>query len=92
MRSVIKPFGVFLGGVLLEFHSIVFFSMLEIIFFLAHISYLLLDIKGSSKLTYLVANTGGPVTGHCQIADQTKFHMVKGFDNAFDHIELCFAI
>ena len=34
--------------------------------------------------TYLVANTGGPVTGHCQVNDQTKFHMVKGTDNAFD--------
>ena len=33
-----------------------------------------------------------PVAGHCQINDQTKFHMVKGIDNAFDHMELCFVI
>ena len=29
---------------------------------------------------------------HCPINDQTKFHMVKGTDNAFDHMELCFVI
>ena len=45
-----------------------------------------------AKREYLVANTGGPVTGHCQVNDQTKFHMVKGIDNAFDHMELCFVI
>ena len=53
-------------------------------------------IKGSSKLPYLVANIGWPfdslLTTHCQIYDQTKFHMVKGIDNAFDHIELCFVL
>ena len=27
--------------------------------------------------------------GSCQISDHTKFHMVKGIDNAFDHMELC---
>ena len=26
---------------------------------------------------YLVANTGGPVTSHCQVNDITKFHMDK---------------
>ena len=26
-----------------------------------------------------------PVTTHCQIYDQTKFHIVKGKDNSFDH-------
>ena len=30
-----------------------------------------------------------PVTTHCQIYDQTKSHMVKGINNAFDHTELC---
>ena len=24
--------------------------------------------------------------------DQTQFHMVKGIDNAFDHMELCFVL
>ena len=32
------------------------------------------------------------VTIHCQIYDQTKFHMVKGIDNAFDHMEMCFVL
>ena len=31
------------------------------------------------------------VTTHCKINDRTKFHMVKSIDNAFDHMELCFA-
>ena len=55
-------------------------------------SYLLPGIKGVAKLIYLVVNTSGQVTTHCQINDQTKFHMVKGIDNAFDHIELCFVL
>ena len=42
------------------------------------------------------ANVGGPwnspVATLCQIYDQTQFHMVKGIDNAFDHMELCFAL
>ena len=31
-----------------------------------------------------------PVTTNCKIHDQTKFHMVKGIDNNFDQMELCF--
>ena len=31
-------------------------------------------------------------TGSCQISDQTKFYMVKGIDNAFDHMELCLVL
>ena len=38
------------------------------------------------KLTYLLAIIGG----HSQPFDQTKFHVVEGIDNAFDHMELCF--
>ena len=30
-------------------------------------NYLLTGIKGSGTIKYLVANTGGPVTGHFQI-------------------------
>ena len=33
-----------------------------------------------------------PVATHCLIYDQTQFHMVKGIDNAFDHMELCFLL
>ena len=36
-----------------------------------------LVFKVVAKLTYLVANIDGHVTAHCQIFDQTKFHMVK---------------
>ena len=32
------------------------------------------------------------MTSHCQINDQTKFHMVEGIDNVFDHMKLCFFI
>ena len=28
----------------------------------------------------------------CQIYDKTQFRMVKGIDNAFDHMELCFIL
>ena len=28
----------------------------------------------------------------CQIEDYTKFYMVKGTDNAFDHTELCLVL
>ena len=35
-------------------------------------------------VAYLVAYDSS-VSTHCQICDQTKFHMVKGIDNAFDH-------
>ena len=45
--------------------------MLEINF-LAGSNYLLPGIKNSSKLTYLVANTGSQVTGHCHINDPTE--------------------
>ena len=31
--------------------------------------------------------TNQPTTTHCQIYGQTKFHMLKGIDNAFDHME-----
>ena len=57
--------------------------------FLRGSNYLLPGIKVVAKLKYLVANTGGPVIGHCQVYDQTKFHMVKGIDYAFDHTKLC---
>ena len=33
-----------------------------------------------------------PVAILCQIYDKTQFHMVKGIDNAFDHMELCFVL
>ena len=58
--------------------------MLEINFFwgVAITCYLI-----SKVVSNLVANTGGPVTGHCQINDQTNF-----LDNAFDHMDLCFVI
>ena len=49
-------------------------------------------MKGSSKTNIPTHKIGGLVTGHCQINDQTKFHMVKVIDNAFDHMELCFVI
>ena len=57
--------------------------------------YLLPGIKGSSK-TYTPSSKhlwpyNNLVTIHCQIYDQTKFHMVKGIDNA-DHMELCFVL
>ena len=43
-----------------------------------------------AKLINLVGNTPDPLTGgHCQVNDQTKFHMVKGIDNAFDLMEFC---
>ena len=50
-----------------------------------------------ANLTYLVAIIGGHdcnslVTTNCQLYDKTKFHMVKGIDNAFDHVELCFVL
>ena len=28
----------------------------------------------------------------CQIYDQTQIHIVKGIDNAFDRMEMCFVI
>ena len=62
--------------------------VLEINFFVSS-KYMLPGIQGSSK-----TNTPGPynnlVTIHCQIYVQMKFHMVKGIDNAFDYMELCF--
>ena len=52
--------------------------------------------KVVAKLTVAVANIGGHVIAHiailCQIDDKTQFHMVKGIDNAFDHVELCFVL
>ena len=44
-----------------------------------------------SKPSYAYA-CNSSVTTHCQIYDQTKFHMVKGIHNAFDHMELCFVL
>ena len=32
------------------------------------------------------------LTTHCQTYVQTKFQMVKGIDNAFDHTALCFVL
>ena len=32
------------------------------------------------------------MTTHCQINDQTKFYMVEGIDNVFDHMKLCFVL
>ena len=62
----------------------------------------MLVFKVVAKLTCLVANIEGHVkvhvgrkslvTTHFQIYDQTKFHMVKGIDNAFDHMELFYLI
>ena len=49
--------------------------------------YMYLVFKVVAKIAYLVAIMGGHVT-----ADQTKFHMVKGIDNAFDHMALCFVL
>ena len=62
--------------------------MLEINFF-AGSKYLLPDIKGSSKYWW---PCNSPVAILCQIYDKTQFHMVKGIDNAFDHMELCFVL
>ena len=52
-------------------------------------------IKGSSKSNKLVALPvafNSLFTNHCQIYDQTKSNMVKGIDNAFDHMELCLVL
>ena len=49
-----------------------------------------LVFKVVAKLKYLVAIIGGHLTTNCQIYDRTKFHKVKGIDNAFDQMELCF--
>ena len=53
-------------------------------------------IKGSGKTNITSSNTAGLITtwftNNCQIYDQIKFHMVKGIDNAFDHMELCFVL
>ena len=64
--------------------------MLEINFFCGYLVF-----KVVAKLTYLAAVIGSlviAVTTHCQIYDKTKFHMAKGIDNAFDHMELCFVL
>ena len=71
-------------------------SVLEINFFWGS-KYLLPGIKGSSKTNIPSSKHWWPyynnlVTIHWQINDQTKFHMVKGIDNAFDHMELCFVL
>ena len=70
--------------------------MLEINFFLWVASTCYLVFKVVAKLTYLVATIGSHITSQlpsfCQVYDQTKFHMVKGIVNAFDHMELCFVL
>ena len=72
-------------------------TMLEIYFFVHVASICYLVYKAVAKLTHIVANTGGRttigwVTIHCQIYDETNFHKVKGIDNAFDRMELCFVL
>ena len=58
--------------------------------------YLLPGIQGSSKTNTPSSKHWWPnnnlIIFHCQIYEQTKFHMVKGIDNAFDHMELCFVL
>ena len=53
-------------------------------------------IKGSSKNNIPSSKYWWPwyclAAILCQIYDQTHFHMVKGIDNAFDHMELCFVL
>ena len=89
----VKPLSNFIAGhpkKLLLFWVYLVVSVLDINFFLlvASTCYLVLNVV--AKFTYLVATIGGHVTAQCQIYDQTKFHMVKGIANAFDHMELCF--
>ena len=51
-------------------------------------------IKGSRKTNIPSSKYwwpwNSPVATLCQIYDKIQFHMVKGIDNAFDHMELCF--
>ena len=51
--------------------------------------------KVVAKLKHLGANIGGHLTAsypRSQFYDQTQFHMVKGINNAFDHMEMCFVL
>ena len=58
--------------------------------------YLLPGIKGSSRPNRPSSKywwqCNNPVATLFQLYDQTQFHMVKGIDNAFDHMELCFVL
>ena len=71
--------------------------MLKINFF-AGSKYLLPGVKGSSKTNIHSSKYwwpwNNPFAALCQMYmyDQTQFHMVKGIDNAFDHMELCFVL
>ena len=69
--------------------------MLEINFF-AGGKYLLPDIIGSSKTNISSSKywwqCNSPVATLCQRYNKTQFHMVKGIDNAFDHMELCLVL
>ena len=77
------------------------FRVLEINIF-ADSKYLLLSIKVGNKINIPAAKIGSHGTcpklvqshesASCQIEDLTKFHMVKGIDNAFDHMELCLVL
>ena len=74
-----------------------FCIMLENNIFLLVASACYLVFKVVAKLTYLLAIIGGhgcnsSVTAHCQIYNQTKFHLVKVINHAFDHKELCFVL
>ena len=56
------------------------------------IKFLVYKLKG--KLTDLVAKFGGHITAHLPsvqvvVRFKTKSRMVKGIDNAFDHMGLC---
>ena len=73
-------------------------SVLEITFFVCS-KYLLPGIRTSSK-TYIPGSKSwwlkhipfAARLGSCHIHDQTKFHEVKGIDNAFDLMELCLVL
>ena len=53
-------------------------------------------IYAGSKTNIPSSNYGwpcnSPVTIHYQIYDRTKFHMVKGIDDAFDHYGIVFCL
>ena len=49
--------------------------------------------KGSNKTKIPVGQTLMAIKQPIyQINDKTQFHMVKGIDNAFDHMEMCFVL
>ena len=69
--------------------------MLEINFFCSSKD-MLPGIKGSSKTKIPSSKywwlCNSLVATICQIYGQTQFHMIKGIDNASDHMKLCFVI